>query len=419
MIRWNIYTPEGMQDILFEECAIKREIENRIIGLYQKKGFLEVQPPIIEFYDVFAGQAGTIKQEEMYKFFDERGRILVLRPDITTSVARIAATKFRQLPAPWRFFYVGNVFRMEGAGDGKLYQNEFTQAGVEIIGTSQPESDAEIISCIINSIKSTGLKEFQIELGQTEFFKGLMEEAEFSEEESNQIRDIIESKDYIGLENELNRKKIPEKLNKLILEIPAMFGSIDLIASVLKRVKNNKSKLALENLLDIYDILKDYKVEKYINIDLGMVQSINYYTGMVFKGLTHGVGSTICGGGRYDNLTGEFGDAMPATGGAIGVNRLMLALNRQNIKSELPETDILIRYTAAQRKSAIHIAEALRKKNMIVEINFTSGTVEESKEYAKTRNVKKLINVFDTDMVEIIDLASGKSETATVEDLLG
>lgn len=418
MIKWNIYTPEGFQDILFAECSIKREIEKKTIELFQKRGFLEVQPPTIEFYDAFSGQSGSIKQEDMFKFFDQQGRILVLRPDLTTSVARIASTKLKQIPTPWRFSYIGNVFRSEGAGDGKLIQREFTQAGIEIMGSSLPESDAEIISTIINSIKNTGIEEFQIEIGQVEFFKGLMEEAEFNDQESEQIRSLIESKNYIGLENELNSKSLPDKLKKTIMGIPGMFGSIEVISNIYDNIENQKSKNALDNLINIYDILKDYEVEKYISIDLGMVQSINYYTGMIFRGLTYGVGSTICGGGRYDNLTMEFGEPMPAVGGAIGINRLMLALARQGIEVNLPEIDTVVDYMPEGRKTAVEIAESLRKQGVTVEISLNPGNIEQTKEYAMARGIKGFIWVKDNQTLEVWDLANGKIQSVTVDELL-
>ena len=418
MIKWNIYTPEGVQDLMFRECSIKRTIEKKTIDLFDKRGFLEIQPPTIEFYDVFSGQSAGISQESMFKFFDQQGRILVLRPDLTTSAARIAATKPIQFPKPWRFSYIGNVFRFEGAGDGKLNQREFTQAGIEILGSLQPESDAEIISTIINGIKNAGIQEFQIELGQVEFFKGLMEEAQFTEEESETIREFIENKDFISLENELNNKKLKDKLKQIILEIPQMFGAPDIIKDIYDRVENTRSKLALDNLKNICEILNDYNIEKYINIDLGMVQSIDYYTGMIFRGLTRGVGSTICGGGRYDNLTSDFGETMPAVGGAIGINRLMLALNRQNIKMELPEIDTVISYMPNERKTAIQVAEELRKQGLIVEMSLSPGDVEHTKEYALAKSIKGFIMIKDTGVLEVHDLSANQIQITSVDELI-
>lgn len=418
MVKWNIYTPEGVQDIMFRECAIKRELERRAIEQFEMRGFLEIQPPTIEFYDVFSTHSGTIKQETMFKFFDHQGRILVLRPDFTTSVARISATKPIQLPKPWKFSYIGNVFRFDETGDGKLNQKEFTQAGIEILGASQPEADAEVIATIIDVIRLSGIEEFQIEIGQVEFFKGLMEEAKFSEEESEKVRSLIENKDYLGLENELNSKNLPEKLRETIMQIPEMFGSLEVIDNVYEKIGNQRSRDALNNLRSICDILEHYGVSSYISIDLGMVQSIDYYTGMIFRGLTYGVGSTICGGGRYDNLTSEFGESIPATGGAVGINRLMLALDRQSIQVELPQVDTLLDYCPSGRKTALQLAGSLRRQELAVELSLTPGDEEKNKNYALQKDLKGIISVKDEQHIELFDLVSGKRSSTSIDQLL-
>ena len=167
MSKWKIYTPDGVQDILCDDCYQKRELEHKLRMLFRSCGFKEIEPPAIEFYDVFASESGGIMQENMFKFFDQQGRILVLRPDITVPVARIAATKFKDAVYPLRFSYIGNVYRYNDYGGGK--QNEFTQAGVEIFGVNTPESDAEVISIAIQALKTSRLESFQIDIGQVDF----------------------------------------------------------------------------------------------------------------------------------------------------------------------------------------------------------------------------------------------------------
>ena len=134
MSKWNIYTPDGVQDILCEDCFTKKEMEHKLRILFRSYGFSELETPAIEFYDVFASEGSAMLQENMFKFFDQQGRILVLRPDITVPVARITATKFRDRAYPLRFSYIGNVYRYNDFGSGK--QNEFTQAGIEVLGVN-------------------------------------------------------------------------------------------------------------------------------------------------------------------------------------------------------------------------------------------------------------------------------------------
>ena len=418
MQKWKFYTPEGVQDILFEECAIKREIENMTRQLFYKCGFREVEPPSIEFYDAFYGKLGSIGQESMFKFFDQQGRILVLRPDITTSIARIASTKLDEEIYPVRFSYIGNVFRFDEQVSARLKQREFTQAGVEILGHEGPEADAEVISTIIEAIRQAGLENFQIEVGQVEFFKGLMEQAGFCNDDCEKIRTLIENKDYFGIEVALKGKEIPTDLKETIMKLPQMFGTLSLIDEIYPQIKNERSQKALNNLREICEILKDYGYEKYINIDLAMVQSIDYYSGMIFKGLTHGIGFSLCGGGRYDKLTSDFGKDIPATGGAIGINRLMLALHRQNISVKPHGIETLVTYLPQGRKAAVQIAQEIRRLGVSVEVFLGQSDIEKSKEYAKAHGIEGIISVIDENSIQVYDLISGNVIDTTFKELI-
>lgn len=168
MSDWKLHTPTGVNDILSGECAKKKEVENTIWSVFASFGYKEVETPSFEFYDVFAGNGGQISQEVMFKFFDEHGRILTLRPDITTSIARMAATKAELDVLPLRYCYTGNVFRAEKTEGAR--QREFTQSGIELIGADTPEADAEVIAAAIESVLAVGIEEFQVEIGQVAFF---------------------------------------------------------------------------------------------------------------------------------------------------------------------------------------------------------------------------------------------------------
>lgn len=418
MQKWKLHTPEGVQDILFDECAKKREIEDMTRRLFNKYGFKEIEPPSIEFYDAFSGNLGSIAQEAMFKSFDRQGRILVLRPDITTSIARIASTKLYKEAYPLRFSYIGNVFRFDEQVSSKLKQREFTQAGVEILGFDGPEADAEVIATTIEAIRQTGLENFQIEIGQVEFFKGLMEQAEFSEEDCEIIRALIENKDLFGIETALIDKNIPRELKDIIMKLPQMFGTTSMIDELYESIKNERSKKALDNLREICDFLKDYGYEKYISIDLGMVQSLDYYTGMIFKGITHGIGFSLGGGGRYDKLTSDFGKDISATGGAIGINRLMFALDRQNIEISHQGVETLVTYKPKGRKTALQIARELRRLGVSIEVYLGPVDIEESRKYAEESGIKGIISVINEKSIKVYDLISDKVTDTTLKELI-
>lgn len=416
MSKWKIYTPDGVQDILFDECFLKRNLEQKLRTLFKSSGYSEIETPTIEFYDVFTSGEGVMPQENMFKFFDQQGRILVLRPDITVPVARITATKCREEAYPLRFSYIGNVFRYNDYGGGK--QNEFTQAGIEALGVSTPESDAEVISLAINALKATGLDNFQVDIGQVEFFNGLMEETGLSEEDAALVRRLIDRKDYVGLEEFLNRCDIKKELKKLIFDLPGLFGSSDIIEQVEVLDLNKRSRKALENIRQVLDILEDYGLIRYVSVDLGMLRGLDYDTGIIFRGFTYGVGFPVLTGGRYDRLVGGFGKECPATGFSLGINLIMTALQRQKSNTEKPGTDSIVCYSGRGRKVAFELCEELRRQGLVVELDIANSGLESARSYAAAKNIGGVISIIDEDRVEIHYVESGEVAEVRISDLL-
>ena len=416
MSNWKIYTADGVQDILFEDCYMKRGLEQKLRLLFRSCGFCEVETPTIEFYDVFASDEGAMPQENMFKFFDQQGRILVLRPDITVPVARITATKYREVEYPLRFSYVGNVFRYDDYGGGK--QNEFTQAGIEVLGVNTPQSDAEVIAVAIQALKATGLESFQVDIGQVEFFNGLMEETGLSEEDTIQVCRLIDRKDYVGLEEFLKRCEIRDDLKKLIFDLPGLFGSVDVIDKVEALELNKRSRDALVNIRQVLQILDDYGLGQYVSVDLGMLRGLAYDTGIIFRGFTYGIGFPVLTGGRYDRLVGEFGKNCPATGFSLGVNMIMMALQRQKVETEKPSIDSFVCYTGAGRRIAFELCAELRKQGLVVELDISGYSVEKAKTYAAAKNIGGVINIVDEDSVEIHYIQTGEIASVKISELL-
>lgn len=416
MAKWRIYTPEGVQDILASECYDKKNLEDKIRKIFRSYGYYEIETPVVEFYDVFSSEDEITSQETMFKFFDKEGRILVLRPDITIPIARVAATKFKDANYPLKFSYIGDTFKYNESGGGK--QKEFTQAGMEIIGVNSPEADAEIIAAAINSVKALGLENFQIDIGQVEFFKGLMDEADLSDEEIEQMRVLIDRKDFLAIEELVKKHNMKEYLKELIFSLPKLFGSIDIIEEVEKYSINQRCINALENLRKTIEIIEDYGLSKYVSIDLGMVQSLNYYTGIIFRGFTYGVGFPILSGGRYDGLVEKFGKKAPATGFSLGVNMIMMALDRQKIKREEFKIDSLICYQPKGRKNAFNICDALRGQGLDVEMDITGRELEDIKKYATGKGIGGILNVLDEENIQVHNLEKNEIRQVTVKELL-
>lgn len=416
MSKWNIYTPDGVQDILFDECYLKRSLEQRLRSLFAGCGYNEMETPTIEYYDVFASGEGNIPQENMFKFFDQQGRILVLRPDITIPVARITATKYKDASYPLRVSYIGNVFRYNDFGGGK--QNEFTQAGVEVLGVGTPEADAEVISIAINSLKACGLENFRLEVGQEEFLNGIMDETGLSQEQISHVRLLIDKKDFVSLEDFLNNLNMKEDLKKIILELSSVFNATDLDDRLEALNIKGVARSALDNIRQVLGLLEDYGVSQYVSVDLGMLRGLNYDTGIIFKGYTYGVGFPILTGGRYDRLVGEFGRECPATGFSLGINLIMMALQRQNLAVTKPGVDSIICYSKKGRRVAFEICEEFRRQGLVVEIDITGRSPDEIKAYAQAKNIGGVISITDEDTVEIYYVQSGEVTKVQISDLL-
>jgi ATP phosphoribosyltransferase regulatory subunit len=376
------YIPEGTKDILFEECSRKIEIENILRKNYIDSGFMEVISPTLEFYEVFNGEYSTLSQEKMYKLFDNQGRILVLRPDMTTPIARIAATKLKDLPEPLRLCYTSNVYRVNESLNGK--NSEVTQSGIEIIGIDSIKADVEVIITGINALIKCGLEDFKIELGEARFFKAVMEQVTLEEEEKENLRKCIENKNIAALSEFLNSKKnfVDKETLYILKELPKLFGDISVLDKASELTDNLKALEALDNIRKVYEVIDSVGLSKYLSVDLGMVQHLDYYTGIIFRGYTHGVGGNILSGGRYDNLVGQFGENKSATGLAVDVDSIMIAL--KNIKGEESRERILVYYEEKNFKEAYKKALEFRETGIIAELCLLNSE-EEAFKYANVK----------------------------------
>lgn len=361
-----VHTPEGVRDIYGLEYTKKLAVQNILHDKFKSFGYKDIQTPTFEFFDVFGKEIGTTASRDLYKFFDKEGNTLALRPDFTPSMARSAAKYFMEETLPVRFTYSGNAFTNTSNLQGKL--KETTQMGVELFNDNSLEADAEMINMAVESLLSTGLKEFQISIGEIQFFKGLCEEAGLDEETEYELREFISSKNTFGAEELLALKGLPKDKIQLLLSISDAFGSPEVLMKMRKLVKNSRSLQAIEHLEKLYDVLCLYGVEKYVSFDLGMLSKYNYYTGVIFKGYTYGVGDAVLTGGRYNQLLSYFGKDAAAIGFMIIVDDLMVALSSQKISFECEPEGTLLVYQKSNLKDAIVKAKELRASGAITEL---------------------------------------------------
>ena len=415
MSDWRLHTPIGLSDILPEECEKKKEVENIINDVFVSMGYREIETPAFEYYDVFSGGSGQISQENMFKFFDEKGRILTLRPDITTSIARVAATKLQDENLPIRLCYTGNVFRAEKT-EG-VRQREFTQSGIELLGSDTPNADAEVITAAIEALFAVGISDFQVEIGQVAFFNGLVEQAGLSHEDIEKLRERIECKDSLGIKELTEKLHLTDEIKSLMIALPELFGDLSVIDKADVSGLNPISKAALDNIRSIYKLLESYGFSDVISIDLGMLQSIDYYTGSIFKCYTHGVGFPVCAGGRYNNLVGKFGKNMSAVGVAFGINRILSALRKIEDENEEIANSVVFAKSGCDADAYI-FAKNLRVSGFCCEQYIDGYDEKEAEKYAEKVGAPYFFKVGEDDYLSVKNLISGDYVETTVEDFL-
>lgn len=324
-----LHTPDGVRDIYNFECEQRVTLEDVIRETMNKAGFRDIKTPTFEYFDVFSAERGTVPSRDMYKFFDRDGNTLVLRPDMTPAIARCVAKYFKEEDKPIRLCYCGSTFINGTEYQGKL--KEITQIGAELINEPSVDADAEMIALTIHCLKAAGLSKFQVEIGQADFFRALVEEAGLDAEEVDQLRYSVIDKNTFGMEGILADKNIREVTKQALLQLPELFGAIQTLSHVKEITDNQRALQTIERLETLYLRLKDYGLEQYITFDLGALSKYNYYTGITFQAFTYGTGNPVVTGGRYDSLVGQFGKEAAAIGFALSLEELMTAMTRQQL----------------------------------------------------------------------------------------
>lgn len=398
------HTPEGVRDVYGAECEKKLYLQEKLQKVFHAYGYQDIETPTFEYFDVFSKQVGTTPSRELYKFFDREGNTLVLRPDFTPSIARATSMHFQKQDFPVRLCYKGNTFVNNSSYQGRL--KESTQMGVELLGDASVDADGEIIALMVQLLKETGLTEFQISVGQVDFFKSLIDEAGMSEDTVMELRQLISNKNYFGVEELLERQNLSEELTNVFAALPQLFGSLEVLEKARTLTNNPGALKAIDRLEEIYKVLKEYGCEKYVSFDLGMLNKYQYYTGIIFQGYTYGTGEPLVKGGRYNNLLEHFGNPAPAIGFGIVMEQVMNALERQNIEVPVMKGKTLIIYQESSREMAIRMAMEHRSHQMDTQcMCMEEGkTPEDYISYGKHHQFGDLVYPVTEDEIRVINL---------------
>jgi len=392
--------PFGVQDYLPDECYQKNRLEQTLSGVFLGAGFSKVETGALEYYDLYDGIVASGRINRMFKLTDSDGSLLVLRPDTTLQISRMAATKLSG--AVQKLYYIESSYEFLSDGsDSSARTREFSQAGIEILGNSGIQGDIEAVLLSIEALRASGLQDFLIDIGHINFFRGIIEGGGLSGAELTELERCINLKDALGTEMLLSNKALPSETRQALKSLNILYGGAEVLDAAEKLVENPLSRSALAQLRQIVSALKTVGYEKYISIDLGLLKG-GYYSGLVIRGISKGFGVSILDGGRYDSLGDAFGKPREAVGFAIGTKRLLGALEKQGTPEKPPPCDYA--YINLDGFSAAEFEQigALRQKGLRV-IKLYHADKAALVEFCKKNGVKTVL-VFNGKNVEEIEI---------------
>jgi ATP phosphoribosyltransferase regulatory subunit len=383
-----LITPDGVKDLLPGVAGRKREVENRVQEVFSLFGYREVATPAFEYSSTFAGEMNGDLEGKLYRFLDERGRTMALRPDFTFPLARLAATHLSGGAGPLRLCYSGSVWRYATSQQGR--QREIAQAGVELIGSGSAAADAEVAALAVESLLAAGLAEFTVCLGHVGFLQSLLAAHGVTGEPGERVKGYFNRKDFVSLKEYVAALPLAGHPRRCILGVTALRGGRDVLDSAAALLPPGTGRDSLERLDEIRLMLGEYGVGEFITFDLGLVRSLDYYTGMVFEGYTAGLGFPVLGGGRYDRLLGLFGRDLPAVGFGLNLDHLLSVLERRGCFDRAGEP-VFACYGEGGREAAVQEARNLRREGRPVILDVEARSREEAQAEAEKRGAAAMV----------------------------
>ena len=413
--------PRGTRVLLPVMAAKKRRLEELLLTVFFRWGFQEVVLPTFEYMDVLTLGLGDAYKERMFKLEERRtGRMLSLRPDITTQIAKLSATLLKDQPRPLRFCYVANIFRHNDSQTRNL--QELYQTGVELIGLDSPEADAEMIAIAVECMQEVGLHDFRLAVSQLEFCRSVLAEAGLRDVEREHIQAALQKKDTSTLETLVAQCPITDHSRHMLLQIPSLFGKTEVLHRAANLSQSRGAQAALTNLAQVYDMLKTYGLEDRVLIDLSDIRGFHYYTGITFEGFTSNLGYGVCSGGRYDHLLGCYGPSDPSTGFAIDLEALLEALEHANPLTARSGADCLLMDFRKDKREALRISRELRRRGHRVARDIITRDLQGSLDYAKRTGIRYgllmgLAPLTDSEAM-LHDVVTGTAERLAIADIV-
>lgn len=319
------HIPPGSQDLLADDVRRRRKVQAEWFTLAEERGYAEVIPPTFEYEEVFTLGAGAELASRLVRFVDQDGRLVALRADFTSSIARVATSRLASAPLPLRLSYAGKVYRQEPEGGGR--RRELFQLGAELIGASDPAGDVEVLRLAIDLLHRLDIPEFQINLGEVGFVRPLV--AGLPREASERLRGAIDRKDRAALAVEARERGLREPVSRVLAELPELIGRGEMLNRAAGLAVGPEAIASIERLRTIDSLLTE-RERGHVVYDLGEIRGLGYYTGIQFEVYVAGVGRAVGYGGRYDELLALYGADRPAVGFALETDALAELLARED-----------------------------------------------------------------------------------------
>ena len=313
--------PPGTRDVLPDEMRELRRLEAALSDAFERFGYGEVATPTIEYDEVLA-RGDDRGAPTAYRFFDESGELLAMRSDMTIPIARLAATRFAGAEPPFRLCYIARAYRAIRPQRGQM--REFSQAGVELIGAEAPEGTAEVVEVLSAALDAAGLTRAMIGLGDADLYRQLLDELGVSNNRRDRILEVLAAHDLVGLEAEVDELEIGEGERETLLALPNLRGGPEALDRA-RELGGGAVERATQRIAATYEALAAREVAGRVNVDLGLLRDLGYYTGAILEVYDPALGHVLGGGGRYDELMGRFGRPLPAAGFALYLERLHVA----------------------------------------------------------------------------------------------
>ncbi|MDQ1144401.1 ATP phosphoribosyltransferase regulatory subunit [Bacillus sp. SORGH_AS 510] len=371
--------PLGMRDTLPELYEKKDRVRTYMAETMKLWGYQFIETPTLEYYET-VGAASAIADQQLFKLLDKEGHTLVLRPDMTAPIARVAASKLLEEDLPVRLAYSANVFRAQQREGGR--PAEFEQIGVECLNEDTVSCDGEVIALLISSLKKAGLPQFQVSVGHVGFAQELFVQILGTNGRANALRKFLFEKNYVGYREHVNSLQLSSIDKQRLLKLLQLRGGEEVIGQALDIIENYKGKEAIVELKELWDVIKDYGVEDYVKFDFTIVSHMSYYSGILFEAYAGNVGFPIGNGGRY-SLIEKFGKQASATGFAVRVDMLLEALGG----GQLENSTHCIFFSQERRKEAFQLASEMHeqgKKAVLQDISGVNNLDAFTKRFAET-----------------------------------